>query len=169
MKENPFYLYNAIELRCLISNSKIQKESQTSFLSVQYIMLCVKSTLLHYLLAWHSNLSLFLPVLMEITLKFYYPAHQISICFLLYPLPIFFLFFLPWDYACGKNFFYLTFQLHLVVHFIFWLYFFPLLNMYALWYSFYQSHMYCCYSLFLIICLYVIKCTMCSWQNICNY
>lgn len=41
---------------------------------------------------------------MELTLKFYYPAHQISICFLLTPLPIFFLFFLLWDYACGKNF-----------------------------------------------------------------
>lgn len=42
------------------------------------------------------------------------------------------------------------------------------LNSCALWYSFYQPHMYCCCCLFLIISLHVIQYTMFSWQNICN-
>lgn len=168
MKENPFHLYNVIQLRCLISNSKIQKESKISFLSFQYIMLCVKSRLFHYLLAWHSNLSLFLPILMELW-NFVNQLHKFLSAFS-FPLSQFSFFFPSLGTTHVGRIFLSLFQLHLVELFYFLaLFFFSLLNMYALWYIFYQSHTSCCYSLFLIICLYVIKCTMCSWQNICNY
>lgn len=101
----------------------MQKESQASFLSIQYITLRVKSGLLHYLLAWHSNLSLFLPFLMEFTLQLYYPAHQISTSFLLSPFPIFFLFFPPLGLRVWEEFFYLSFSFILQYFFVFWIFF----------------------------------------------
>lgn len=104
----------------------MQKESQTSFLSIQYITLRAKSGLLHYLLAWHSNLSLFLPFLMEFTLQLYYPAHQISTSFLLspFPFPNFLSFFSSLGTMHVGRILLSLFQLHLVVLFCF-LDFFP--------------------------------------------
>lgn len=118
VKENPFQLYHVIQLSRLVSNSRMQKGSQTSFLSIQYSMLCAKFRILRWLLSQHSNLSLFFPLLpfyLNLFCNFYYPAHQPSISLLPSPCLAFFLSFLsPGTMQVGRILL-LLFQLHLVV------------------------------------------------------